>query len=100
MGRDMTLTLKGSNGISIVSDCHYEDCDEKEYDMIALPGGLKNAQLLADCKSLIRKLNKQKEDNKYYAAICASPAIVFERHNLLKGELATCHPSLESKLTD
>jgi len=54
--------------------------------MIALPGGLKNAQLLADCKSLIKKLNTQKENNKYYAAICASPAIVFQAHKFFDGE--------------
>ena len=86
MGKEMSLTLKGSNGISLMADCYYEDCDQKEYDMIALPGGLKNAQLLADCKSLIKKLNTQKENNKYYAAICASPAIVFQAHKFFDGE--------------
>jgi 4-methyl-5(b-hydroxyethyl)-thiazole monophosphate biosynthesis len=43
MGKEQSLTLKGSNGISILTDCYYEDCDGIEYDMIALPGGVKNA---------------------------------------------------------
>ena len=27
MGKEMSLTLKGSNGISLMADCYYEDCD-------------------------------------------------------------------------
>ena len=49
MGKDQSLTLLGSNGINIQTDAHYEDCVDLEYDLIVLPGGLKNAQLLSDC---------------------------------------------------
>lgn len=37
---------------------------------------------------------------KKYAAICASPAVVFESQGLLDGKKATCHPAFVDKLTD
>jgi 4-methyl-5(b-hydroxyethyl)-thiazole monophosphate biosynthesis len=43
-------------------------------------------------------LKKQKQSGKYYAAICASPAMVFEPHGLLEGEAGTCYPSMQGEL--
>ncbi len=52
------MKIEGSRGIHIYCDKHLEDCVEQEYDMIVLPGGLKNAQLLAECNALIDRLKK------------------------------------------
>jgi len=35
-----------------------------------------------------------------YAAICASPAIVFQPHGLLEGEKATCYPIFQENLKE
>ena len=51
--------------------------------MITLPGGLKNSEGLAQDKDLIKLLINQKNNKKYYSAICASPALVFEPNGLL-----------------
>lgn len=45
-------------------------------------------------------LKKQKSEGRWYAAICASPAVVFEAHGLLAGVQATCYPDYHDKLTD
>jgi 4-methyl-5(b-hydroxyethyl)-thiazole monophosphate biosynthesis len=45
-------------------------------------------------------LREQKAAGRLYAAICASPAIVFEHHGLLEGAAATSHPGFQSKLTN
>jgi protein deglycase len=75
-----------------------EDVQDNEFDLVAIPGGLKNAQTLAECELLIKILKRQKAAGKWYAAICASPALVFQRHGLLDNEIGTCHPSLADKL--
>jgi 4-methyl-5(b-hydroxyethyl)-thiazole monophosphate biosynthesis len=51
-------------------------------------------------KILIQLLHKQKEKDKYLAAICASPVVVLEGHGFLSGEKATCYPTYADKLID
>lgn len=92
--------IKGSRGINIMCDSYLEDVINKNFDMIALPGGAKNAETLAECKPLITKLQEQKNAKKWYAAICASPAVVFEPHGLLKGHEGTCYPSFADQLSN
>lgn len=41
------------------------------------------ADNLAACADLLELLDEQRRSGRYYAAICASPLIVFERHGLL-----------------
>lgn len=38
------------------------------------------AERLRDSKELLQLLRQQKGEGKLYAAICASPAVVFEHH--------------------
>ncbi|GAY68923.1 hypothetical protein CUMW_267950 [Citrus unshiu] len=47
-------------------------------------GGLGGAQAFAKSEKLVNMLKKQKESNRPYGAICASPALVLEPHGLLK----------------
>jgi 4-methyl-5(b-hydroxyethyl)-thiazole monophosphate biosynthesis len=85
---------------NIVADCLIGDCKNQTFDLIALPGGMPGAERLSECKELIELLNKQRNENRYYAAVCAAPAVVFEKHNLLEGQKATCHPSFAEKIHD
>lgn len=63
------------------------------YSMLILQGGLGGAQAFAKCEKLVNLLKKQKESNRPYGAICASPALVLEPHGLLKvGSLLHCSP--------
>ena len=48
-----------------------------------LPGGMPGAERLRDSKELLQLLRQQKGEGKLYAAICASPAVVFEHHGEL-----------------
>ena len=97
-GSTIPPIIKGSRGIGLVCDEYFEDSEHNEYDIIVLPGGLENSKRLAECTNLIKKLKSQKERSKYYAAICASPALVLEPHGLLEGHSATCFPTLSDKL--
>ena len=93
------LTITSSGGIRIVSDILINDCTDSDWDLIVLPGGLPGAEHLRDCDGLTNLLKKQSAMNLPFAAICASPAIVLERHGLLRDRTATCYPSMQNQLT-
>lgn len=48
-----------------------------------MQGGLPGAKKFASSETLVELLKKQKELNRPYGAICASPALVLEPHGLL-----------------
>jgi protein deglycase len=96
---DEKLEIIASRGVKIVADVFFSEIISKEFDLIVLPGGLKGAQHFSKSKELIEKLQKQKSNGKFYAAICASPAIVFSRNSLFDGiSKGTCYPSMIDKL--
>jgi len=95
-----TRQVKCSRGVNLVADKLIGDCVNENYDMIAIPGGLPGAYNLRDSAQLKEMLLKQKKENRYYAAVCASPAVVFQTHGLLEGHQATCYPSFSKDLKD
>jgi len=103
-GADLTVAsvqkreIVTSRKVKITADCLITDCTGKGYDLIVLPGGLPGAEFLRDSKELAEMLKKQKEAGRFYAAICASPAVVFEYHGLLADKKATCYPAMADKL--
>ena len=101
------LIIKCTRGLKIIADKSLDECKDELYELIVLPGGLKGAvnknfkkENLANCEILIKMLKEQKNKNKWYAAICASPAIVFEPNGLLDNEKATCNPNFHDKLKE
>lgn len=105
-GAEVTVTSVGkiqitaSRGVKLTADCLIGGCEKKQFDLIVLPGGMPGAEHLRDCAVLIDLLKQQKTAGKFYAAICASPAVVLMPHGLLEGKKATCHPAFHDKLTD
>lgn len=92
------LTIIASHKTKITADKLIDDCENDEYDMIVCPGGLPGAEYLRDNQTLIKLLKKQQSAGKYYAAICASPVVVFHQNGLIGDRAATAYPSLATKL--
>ncbi len=90
--------VTASREVKLVADAVISDCMGKQYDLIVLPGGMPGAEHLRDSKELTQMLKEQAESGGFYAAICASPAVVLKRHGLLENKKATCYPSMASKL--
>jgi len=86
------LEINASGGIRFFADVLLKDCLDAEFDLIALPGGIPGAMNLRDSDQLKTLLVRQAENQKYYAAICASPAIVLHHHGLARPGSVTCHP--------
>mmetsp|Transcript_7063 Transcript_7063/g.8172 ORF Transcript_7063/g.8172 Transcript_7063/m.8172 type:complete len:206 (-) Transcript_7063:227-844(-) len=93
------LVCKMRGGIKIVADMSIDDAARQEWDLIVLPGGMPGATNLRDSPTLSALLQKQKQDGKKYAAICASPAVVLAAQGLIDnntddgGGGVTCNPS-------
>lgn len=92
------LQVKASRGVLLVADCSIRDCLNQSFDLIVLPGGMPGAERLRDSSPLKQLLKTQEHSQKLYAAICASPAVVLQHHELLGSRRATCYPSFASQL--
>lgn len=92
------LHVTASRGVKLVADKLISQCMNEVYDVIALPGGMPGAEHLRDSRELETILRKQSEQNRLLAAICASPAVVFAHHRLLRQRRATCHPNFVDQL--
>ncbi len=92
------LQIVASRGVKLVADSLLEQCLQ-DYDLIVLPGGMPGAERLRDCPALIDLLRQQRQQNRYYGAICAAPVVVLDHHKLLT-ENATAHPAFSDQLTN
>ncbi|CAN7083607.1 unnamed protein product [Brassica oleracea var. botrytis] len=95
-----SLEVVASRKVKLVADVLLDEAEKNSYDLIVLPGGLGGAEAFASSEKLVNMLKKQAESNKPYGAVCASPALVFEPHGLLKGKKATAYPPMCNKLSD
>ena len=93
------LQITASHGIKLTADARIGECAGRQFDCIALPGGMPGAEHLRDSKPLAELLTTQEQQGKLYAAICASPVVVLLHHGLLSKK-ATCYPSFAGQLPD
>jgi len=94
------IKIAASKGIVFMADALIKDLMDKEFDLIALPGGIPGAQNLRNSKELETLLKKQATEKKYYAAICASPAVVLHDLGLVRPGFVTCHPGFSNLIDD
>lgn len=92
------LVVDGTRGIKITADALYPAVANQNFDLIALPGGEAGAKALGGHAALKDKLVKQRLEHRWYAAICAAPALALNPHGLLDGKKATCYPAFRDKL--
>jgi len=84
--------VKSAHNLNVKAD-RIIDENIKDYDMVVLPGGLPGADNLAQNEIVIDivKIFNENED-KYIAAICASPAIVLKAAGIEKNKYITSYP--------
>ena len=95
---DEDATVKGANGIGIVTDLHVEDINADELDMIVLPGGVEGTYKLAEDKHIIKILQDMDAKGKNIGAICAAP-FALNKAGVLK-QSYTCYPSFEEYIRE
>ena len=76
--------ITASRGMRLAGDCLLEECRDSLFAAIVLPGGLPGAEHLRD-NDLLRDLLLAQDLRKgIVAAICASPAVVLQHHDLIR----------------
>ena len=91
--------VKGAHNIEVIADCILSDILNLNAECLILPGGLPGAANLAECTELIEMLQKQYNNNKYIASICAAPALVLTKLKVKQKVAMTCYPGFEGKYT-
>ena len=98
VGVGKTKQITAARGTNIVADSFIADCADKAWDLIAVPGGIEGADHLAASEILDKLLRSQAQQGKFYAAICAAPAVVLGSKGLLADKTATSHPRFYQSL--
>ena len=89
--------VTGSHGISVKTDCLFEESDLSDGTLYVLPGGMPGTRYLGEHEGLGRLLADAKMAGKRVAAICAAPSVLGQL-GLLQGETAVCYPGFEERL--
>jgi 4-methyl-5(b-hydroxyethyl)-thiazole monophosphate biosynthesis len=90
--------IKASRGTMLLADMTLDEALSRDYDMVALPGGLPGADYLNDDTRIQQLLQSMAKANKYTAAICAAPKVLATA-GLLEDKRATSFPGVLEKLT-
>jgi 4-methyl-5(b-hydroxyethyl)-thiazole monophosphate biosynthesis len=97
---DGSLTMKASRGVVLTADCKLVDVADKEFDIIALPGGVEGSEIFRDSTLLVEMIKQQKYDGRWLAAICAAPALVLQSHDIYPNAIMTCHPAFKDHVPE
>jgi 4-methyl-5(b-hydroxyethyl)-thiazole monophosphate biosynthesis len=87
----------GARGIPMQPDAVLDDVLDRDFAMIALPGGMPGAENLKNDARIQSLLKKMAGSGKYTAAICAAP-IALAQAGLLDGKRATSYPGFIEKM--
>jgi 4-methyl-5(b-hydroxyethyl)-thiazole monophosphate biosynthesis len=98
---DITVVVAGleagpvtaSRGVVLVPETTLDQISDRDFDMVALPGGLGGAQRLEADRRIAALLRRMAEQGRYVAAICAAPRVLASA-GLLKGREATAYPGI------
>ena len=88
-----------SRGVKIVADEKIDTLAAKEWDAIAIPGGMPGAKNIAESAPFVEILKSHVAAGKLTGAVCAAPAVVLAGHGLIPADAAcTSHPGFAEKL--
>lgn len=89
--------IEGSRGTRIEPDAYLDEVLTRDFDLVALPGGLPGAEHLRDDARVQALLKRMAADGRYTTAICAAP-IALAQAGLLAGKQVTAYPGVLEKL--
>jgi 4-methyl-5(b-hydroxyethyl)-thiazole monophosphate biosynthesis len=90
---------RGAHGISVAVDCTLDEVDWKDFDAIALPGGLPGATTLRDDERVLDALRFMAANDRWVAAICAAPIALAAAGLLDSTDVrATSYPAFRDSL--
>ncbi len=91
--------VRGRSGVTILADAAIEDVQNEPWDMIVLPGGLPNADLLRESpcvRNITLRLRKQRRS---IAAICAAP-MALAAYGVVESRRVTSYPAAQPMMQE
>jgi 4-methyl-5(b-hydroxyethyl)-thiazole monophosphate biosynthesis len=93
--------VHGAHAIDIVADALWDEVADRDFDAIAIPGGMGGTRINQADARVLQKVSSLHAAGKLVAAICAGPLVLQAAGVFEKGDKATCYPGLqESEFTD
>lgn len=92
------LETKGAHGVTVVADAFFADVSEESYSAIVLPGGAEGTERLGNSDALIRRLQRQADEQRLICAICAAPTVLVDAGVLEPNVHVTCYPTCQLEL--
>ncbi|WP_321276994.1 DJ-1 family glyoxalase III [Thiomicrorhabdus indica] len=90
---DNEKVIQASRGMQLIAKTTLADVENEVFDLIVLPGGLPGADHLQNDVRLQKMLQKNIQQKRYVAAICAAPKALVAA-GLLDGKQATSFPGV------
>ncbi len=92
--------VHGAHAIDIVADALWDEVADRDFDAIAIPGGMGGTRINQADARVLQKVSSLHAAGKLVAAICAGPLVLQAAGVFEKGDRATCYPGLqESEFT-
>lgn len=92
------LDVTSAHGIVMRADALFSAVADDEYDAIVLPGGGEGTANLKSSSALIRRLQRQAEEERLICAICAAPTVLVQAGVLGTRTQITCYPTCQMEL--
>lgn len=92
------LAVQCARGMTLMADKHITNATAQHFDAIVLPGGMPGAANLGQCEPLLTLLKQQQVKQQWRAAICAAPAQVLAKNDLIGQAKVTAYPSFQDQL--
>lgn len=86
------INVTGGHGITVIADDVFDYYSALDFDAIIFAGGMKNAITLSENNDILKLIEYYKSNGKLICGICATPAIVFSKTNILDDGEFTCYP--------
>jgi 4-methyl-5(b-hydroxyethyl)-thiazole monophosphate biosynthesis len=83
--------LQASRQVGLVADTLLDDVLNDQFDMLLLPGGQPGTNHLNADPRIHALIQRQRDCDRYLAAICAAPLVLAEA-GVLNGKQASCYP--------
>ena len=94
-----SMIVTSSHKVPMIMDMSLSDFlkefGDQLVDCVCCPGGSVGADNLSENEELLAYLEKCNKVGKLVSAICASPAVVLGKTDILKGKKWTCYPGMQ-----
>lgn len=95
---DGSLEITCSRGVRLLADAPLVAVADRHFDALVLPGGLQGAECFRASPVLVECIRQTHQEGKIVAAMCATPALVLEYHQLFPVGNMTGYPALKDKI--